>query len=315
MDESNKNMTREFTLFGLTDIPWLQVPLLVFFLLIYILTLLGNIGMVTLIWISSPLHTPMYFLLGNLSCIDICYSSVISPKMLSNFLSKTKVISFFGCATQMFLFGGLGTAEILLLAVMAYDRYSAICKPLQYSVIMNKRVCIYLVAGVLSIGFLNSLIQTILVFQLSYCGSHTISHFFCDIPPLLKLSCSDTSLNEIVLFALSGWMIVGSLLVIIVSYAYIIAMILKIQLSHGRYRTFSTCSSHFVSVTLLYGTILFMYLRPSSAYSLHQDRVASVFYAVLIPMLNPLIYSLRNKEVKGALEKCFEKYFMINKEM
>ncbi|XP_078508976.1 olfactory receptor 5AP2-like [Lissotriton helveticus] len=303
MEKHNQTSVKEFILLGLTDDPVLQVPLFVLFLLVYSLTLVSNIGIMVLIKLSPRLHNPMYFLLSNLSFVDLCYSSNITPNMLINFLSEKKWISFLGCAVQMFLFVGLGSTEALLLAVMAYDRYAAICKPLLYHFIMTENHYISLTSSAYILGFLSSLVHTSCTFRLSFCGSNNIAHFFCDVPPLLKLSCSITSVNEIVLFTVAGCVEVGSLLVILVSYVHIVSAILKIRSTEGRHRAFSTCSSHFAVVTLFYGTIIFMYLRPRSSYSLDQDKVVSVFYTAAIPLLNPLIYSLRNQEVKASLKE------------
>ncbi|XP_078508988.1 olfactory receptor 5F1-like [Lissotriton helveticus] len=308
MEDHNHTSVAEFILLGLTDDPLLHVPLFIMFLLAYIITLMGNAGIILLTMISLRLHTPMYFLLRNLSFIDICYSSNITPNMLANFLSKRKAISFYGCATQMFLFAGFGSTESMLLAVMAYDRYAAICTPLLYHLIMTKRCYVSLVAGAYTLGFLNSLLHTTTTFRLSFCGLNNIDHFLCDGPPLLKLSCSETFLNEILSAVVAGTVEIGSLLVIFVSYAHIVVAIFRIQSTEGRHRAFSTCSSHFVVVTLFYGAIIFMYLRPKSVYSLAQDKVVTVFYTAVIPLLNPLIYSLRNKEVKAALKEVMARY-------
>ncbi|XP_069483819.1 olfactory receptor 5AP2-like [Ambystoma mexicanum] len=301
MIRHNETTVGQFILEGLTKRAVLQIPLFVLFLLVYTITLMGNVGIIVLIKISLRLQTPMYFFLSNLSFVDLVYSSNITPNMLVNFLSEKKEISFLGCAIQMFLFVGLGSTEALLLAVMAYDRYVAICNPLLYHVIMTERQYVSLSFGAYIVGFLNALVHTSFTFRLHYCASNIIAHFFCDVPPLLKLSCSDTSLNEIILFTVAGSVEVGSLFVIVISYIRIIATILRIPSREGRQKAFSTCSSHFVVVTLFYGTIIFMYLRPRSSYSLEQDKVVSVFYTAVIPLLNPLIYSLRNKEVKGAM--------------
>ncbi|XP_069486136.1 olfactory receptor 5AR1-like [Ambystoma mexicanum] len=306
MDKLNQTSIQGFILLGLTADPDLQTILFIVFLFFYLITVLGNIGIIILTTIDSRLHTPMYFFLKNLSFLDLFYSSVIAPKMLFNLISGRKEISFFGCALQMYLFGSSVTVECLLLAVMAYDRYVAICNPLLYSVVMNKNMCVRLVVSTYSAGFLSALIHTISTFSLSYCGSNVIKHFYCDVPPLLKISCSDTTLVEILMFLFGGLAEMTSLLVILTSYMSIISSILKIHSTIGRSRAFSTCASHLTAVCLFYGTIIFMYLRPPSAYSLEQDRVASVFYTVVIPMMNPLIYSLRNNDVKGALKKaCF----------
>ncbi|XP_069086104.1 olfactory receptor 5AP2-like [Pleurodeles waltl] len=303
MGESNHTIVSEFILLGLTEDPSLQVPLFIFFLLVYIITLVGNAGIMALIKFTPHLHIPMYFFLGNLSFVDICYSTDTTPNMLVNFLSEKKTISFRGCVTQLFLFFFTGSMEVFLLAVMAYDRYAAICNPLLYATIMTKQKSISLVLGAYSIALFNALLNTICTFKLSFCRSNRITHYYCDVPPLLKLSCSDTSLNEAVLFFVVGSLTLISLSFVVLSYAYIISAILQIKSSESRKKAFSTCSSHFVCVTLFFGTILFMYIRPTSSYSMDQDRVTSVFYTAIIPMLNPLIYSLRNNEVKEAFNK------------
>ncbi|XP_069486134.1 olfactory receptor 5F1-like [Ambystoma mexicanum] len=290
-----------FILLGLTEDETLKIPLFVLFFMVYIITLLGNIGIITLIIKSPRLHTPMYFLLSSLSFVDLFYSTIITPNMLANFLSTLHVITFLGCVTQLFFFVALASTDALLLGVMAYDRYNAICNPLHYPVIMTRKVCVSLVAAACTVGSVNSLVNTGFIFRLKFCSDNLISHFYCDIPPLLKISCSDTTLNEVVLFTVAGCVEVGSLLSVLISYAYIIFAIIKIKSSAGRRKAFSTCASHFVCVTMFYVPVLFMYLRPSSVYARDQDKVASLFYTVITPMLNPIIYSLRNKEVKRAL--------------
>ncbi|ELW48439.1 Olfactory receptor 1020 [Tupaia chinensis] len=245
----------------------------------------------------------MYFFLSNLSLVDFCYSSVIVPKMLVNFWAKNPVISFNECATQFFFFGSFAGIEGFLLAVMAYGRYVAICKPLLYTVMMSPHLNVLLVLATYLAGFINAAIHTGFTFRLSFCHSNVINHFFCDTPPLLKLSCSDTHINEIVIFAFASFNELSCLLMILISYFYILLAILKIHSAEGRHKAFSTCASHLLAVTIFFGTILFMYLRPSSSYSMDQDKVVSVFYTVVIPMLNPLIYSLRNKEVKASIHK------------
>ncbi|XP_029431408.1 olfactory receptor 1019-like isoform X2 [Rhinatrema bivittatum] len=303
MNIMNQSSMTEFILLGLTNDPELQILLFILFSLVYIITILGNIGMLVVITRDPHLQTAMYFFLRHLSFVDLCYSTVIVPKTLIDFLSERKVISFLGCAVQMFFFVGMGASEGLILALMSYDRYVAICNPLLYTNVMTNKICIHLVTSAYIGGFLNSLIQTASTFSLSFCRSNQITHFFCDIPPLLKLSCSDISLNEILLFVFCGSIQVGTLLIILISYAYILCSILRMRSAEGRHKAFNTCASHFLCVTLFYGTVIFMYMRPSSRYTLNQDRVASVFYTVIIPMLNPMIYSLRNKDVKEALRK------------
>ncbi|XP_012501313.1 PREDICTED: olfactory receptor 1020-like [Propithecus coquereli] len=302
---SNFTTVSEFILLGFRDHPEIQCLLFVVFLVVYMITVVGNLGMILLIKIDSRLHTPMYFFLSNLSFVDFCYSSVIAPNMLVNFWVENPVISFNACATQFFFFGSFAGIEGFLLAVMAYDRYVAICKPLLYTVLMSPHLSALLVLATYLAGFINAAIHTGFTFQLSFCCSDVINHFFCDVPPLLKLSCSDTHINEIVIFAFASFNELSCLLMILVSYLYILAAILRIHSAEGRYKAFSTCASHLMAVIIFFGTILFMYLRPSSSYSMDEDKVVSVFYTVVIPMLNPLIYSLRNKEVKASLSKIF----------
>ncbi|XP_039390454.1 olfactory receptor 5W2-like [Mauremys reevesii] len=306
MEKGNHSEVTEFILSGLTDRPELQVPLFGVFLVIYYITLVGNGGMILLIMIDPRLHTPMYFFLSNLSFCDLCFSSIISPKMLLNFLAERKSISYTACAVQMVL-SVFTDVESLLLAVMAYDRYVAICNPLLYTVTMSRQRCKRIVAGVYAVGFVDSMICMCLMFHLSFCSSNIINHFFCDIPPLLALSCSDTRINEIVMFTLVCCIIVSSLVTVLLSYVYIISTILKIRSAEGRCKTFSTCSFHLTVVVLFYGTLLFVYLHPTSSYSTDTGKVASVFYTLVIPMLNPLIYSLRNTEVKDALRRAMNK--------
>uniref|UniRef100_A0A8D0HPH0 Olfactory receptor n=1 Tax=Sphenodon punctatus TaxID=8508 RepID=A0A8D0HPH0_SPHPU len=299
----NCSSVTEFILSGFMDSPKLQAPLFTLFLVIYAITLLGNLGMIMLIRISSRLHTPMYFFLSNLSFLDVCYSSSITPRLLLDLLAKRKVISFAGCITQLYFYAAFGTTEAFLLAMMAYDRYVAICNPLLYSVTMSQRTCAHLVAASYVVGILNSTIHTGTMFQLSFCGPKVINHFYCEIPPLLLLSCSDTKINEIVMFTFVGFCAITSSITILISYAYILTTILRIHSAEGRYKAFSTCASHLTTVTLFYGSASFMYFRPNSKHSQELGKVASVFYTVVTPMLNPLIYSLRNKEVKEALRK------------
>ncbi|XP_063145151.1 olfactory receptor 5AP2-like isoform X2 [Candoia aspera] len=263
--------------------------------------------MILLIKTDSRLHLPMYFFLSNLAFIDVNYSSSITPKMLVSLLTERKSIGFSACAAQMFVFVICGSTECLLLAVMAFDRYVAICYPLRYSVIMSGKTCVWLVAISYFLGIFYAVLHTTLTFSLSFCGSKVINHYYCDIPPLLKLSCSDIHTNETVVFAQVSINCVGTTVTILLSYACILVTILKIRSTERARKAFSTCSSHLIVVSLFYGTIFYMYLRPSSTYALEQDKVASLFYTVVIPMLNPVIYSLRNKEVREAFWRKFRK--------
>ncbi|CAN0324207.1 unnamed protein product [Rangifer tarandus platyrhynchus] len=302
MAAENHSAVTEFILGGLTNRPELQLPLFFLFLGIYSVTMVGNLGVITLICLNAHLHTPMYYFLSSLSFVDLCYSSVITPKMLANFVSEKNIISYAGCMSQLYFFLVFVIAECYMLTVMAYDRYVAICRPLLYNIIMSQGVCSLLVAGVYAIGFIGSTIETSLMLKLLYCD-FLISHYFCDILPLMKLSCSSTYDIEMTTFFLAGFNIVVTSLIILVSYAFILSSILHIASTEGRSKAFSTCSSHLTAVGLFYGSASFMYLKPSTASSLAQENVVSVFYTTVIPMLNPLIYSLRNKEVQAAIQK------------
>nr|XP_048286542.1 olfactory receptor 5B12-like [Myodes glareolus] len=299
----NSTEVTEFILAGLTDDPELQIPLFIVFLLIYLCTVLGNVGMTGLILLDSHLHTPMYLFLSHLSLVDFGYSSAITPKVMSGLISTDKIISHNACGTQFFFFVGFITTESFLLAAMAYDRYAAVCKPLHYTTVMTSNTCACLTISSYVCGFLNSSIHTGNIFKLSFCKFNVIDHFFCDVPPLLALSCSDTSVSEMMVFFVVGFNVLFSIIVISISYLYIFITILSIQSSEGRQKAFSTCASHLTAVSIFYGTIIFMYLQPSSSHSMGTDKVASVFYTMIIPMLNPLVYSLRNKEVKSAFRK------------
>ncbi|XP_028373396.1 olfactory receptor 1009-like [Phyllostomus discolor] len=302
---ANENYTRvtEFIFTGLNYNPQLQVFLFLFFLSFYVINLTGNLGMIILICISSRLHTPMYFFLSHLSFVDMCLSSVVSPKMLTDFFLQRKVISFLGCALQQWFFGFFVTAECLLLVSMAYDRYVAICNPLLYSVAMSQRLCIQLVAGPYVIGFMNTMTHTTNTFRLPFCGPNVINHFFCDVFPLFSLVCGHTGLINLLVFIMAGAVGVFSGLTIMISYIYILTAILRIHSADGRRKAFSTCSSHLTAVSIMFGTLFFIYVRPSASFSLDLNKAVSVFYTAVIPMLNPLIYSLRNKEVKDALHR------------
>ncbi|XP_009956939.1 PREDICTED: olfactory receptor 5AS1-like [Leptosomus discolor] len=307
MPEENCTAPTEFILLGFTDRPEVEIPLFGLFLLIYTTTLVGNAGLIVLVQLNACLHTPMYYFLSNLSFLDLSCSSAIAPKVLANLLAQRKTISLLGCATQMFLFAAFADAECLVLAAMAYDRYVAICHPLLYPVVMSRRVSTSMVAGAYLSGGLTSLVHTSFTFTLSFCGSNEINHFFCDIPPLLELSCSNTRISKVLLFTLCGFIQTSTFLTITVSYACILCTVLRIHVGDSRHKAFYTCTSHLTAVGLFYGSLLFTYLRPSSSYSLDTDKVISAFYTVVFPMLNPLIYSLRNKEVKDALRRTVER--------
>ncbi|XP_038620046.1 olfactory receptor 502-like [Tachyglossus aculeatus] len=303
MANRNHTAVSEFIMYGLTSDPQLQIPLFMLFLLIYIVTLLGNLLIILIIRVSLQLHTPMYFFLSHLSFSDSCYSTSVTPKMLANFLVDKKTISFPGCVAQFCAAATFGVVEYCLLAVMAYDRYVAICKPLIYVVCMPQRLCTSLVTASYIASCLNTVIYSATVFSLTFCGPPEINHFYCDVPPLLKLSCSEPRLAQVLPAASLAVIMLVTVLTILISYVYILLAILKIQSSRGRQKAFFTCSSHLMTVTLFYGTTIFNYLLPKSSFSIDQKKVVSVCYIILIPLLNPMIYSLRNKEVKDALSK------------
>ncbi|NWX77425.1 O1102 protein, partial [Alca torda] len=293
----------ELTLAGLTDDPRLKGPLFVLFLLIYFITLAGNLGMVALIRSSKQLQSPMYFFLSNLSLLDACYSSVVAPRTLMNLLMEKKTISLAGCAAQLFFFIGFGTTECFLLAAMAYDRYVAICSPLLYPSVMSHRACILLVAGSYVLGLLHSLVHTDFTFSLPFCRPAKINDFYCEIMPVLALSCSDTHINRRLVFGLAGLVEMVTILTILVSYAFILSAVSKISSAKGRQKAFSTCTSHLAGVTIFHGSILALNFRLRPSDTLSTDKTFAVFYSLVVPMLNPLIYSLRNREVKSALRE------------
>ncbi|XP_067406826.1 olfactory receptor 5AR1-like [Emydura macquarii macquarii] len=306
MGRGNQTAIDEFIFLGLTNQQYLQVPLFLVFLMVYVTTLVGNLGMIMLITLDSRLHTPMYFFLSNLSLIDLGCSTSVTPKFLESFLVKRKTISYAGCATQMFFCGFFMLADCIFLAVMAYDRYVAICNPLLYRVIMSQRICVQLAGGSYIVAIIVVSMHVASALSVQLC-SNMINHFFCDVPPILKLSCSSTVINEIVLFALCVFAGLSTMIFILISYLYILSSILRIRSAEGRRKAFSTCASHLMAITLFYGTMIFMYLRPASSYYLDQDKLVSLSYTVVIPMLNPLIYSLRNKEVKDASRRIIGK--------
>ncbi|XP_021586316.2 olfactory receptor 5B3 [Ictidomys tridecemlineatus] len=303
----NRTEVTQFILLGLTNDPSLQLPLFVTFLLIYTITLAGNLGMILLILLDSRLHTPMYFFLGNLSLVDFCYSSAVTPKVMAGLFPGDKVFSYNACAAQMFFVTGFATVENCLLASMAYDRYAAVCKPLHYTTTMTTRVCASLIIGCYVCGFLSASVYTGNTFILSFCKSNVVHHFFCDMPALMILSCSNRYVNDLVLIYVASFNIFFALLVILISYMFIFITILKMHSGAGHRKAMSTCASHFTAVSIFYGTVIFMYLQPSSSHSMDTDKIASVFYTMVIPMLNPVVYSLRNKEVKSAFSKIFQR--------
>ncbi|XP_021062690.1 olfactory receptor 146-like isoform X1 [Mus pahari] len=303
MEKGNHSTVTKFFLSGLTDQPELQLPLFLLFLGIYLLTVLGNLGMIILILLSSHLHTPMYFFLSSLSFIDLCQSTVITPKMLVNFVMEKNEISYPECMIQLYFFLLFAISECYMLAAMAYDRYVAICSPLLYSIIMSQHKCLSLVLGVYIIGIVCASAHVGCMFRIDFCRYDLINHYFCDLISILKLSCSNAFINELMILIFSGINIITPTLTILSSYAFIIISILRIKSTEGRSKTFSTCSSHISAVAVFYGSASFMYLNPSSFNSMDEGKVSSIFYTIIVPMLNPLIYSLRNKDVNIALKK------------
>ncbi|XP_053145188.1 olfactory receptor 10Q1-like isoform X2 [Hemicordylus capensis] len=309
------NTTGEFIMLGFSNLPEYEVPLFWVFLAMYLVTLSGHLTIVAVTLADPILHTPMYFFLRNLSSIEICYTLVIVPKMLANFLAKSQNISLPECAVQMYLFIALGTSECFLLTVMAYDRYVAICNPLRYTLIMSRALCLQLVVVVYTTGFILSLGITVLIFRLPFCSSHEINHFFCDIPPVLFLACSDTHTDEILVFVACLLALLVPFLLILISYVFITNSILRIKGSEGRKKAFSTCAAHLVVAVLHYGCAIFIYIRPKASYSLDKDKVVSLIYTNVTPMLYPMIYSLRNKEVKGSLRKVMRRKVSFKKKV
>ncbi|KAG9460787.1 hypothetical protein GDO78_019546 [Eleutherodactylus coqui] len=303
MELVNQSSSGRFILLGLSSDPYLKVFGFIAFLVMYFITLLANLLLMIAVKINPKLKTPMYFFLTNLSIIDICFSTTVVPKILQNTLSKDRSISLPDCAVQMYCHLAFGATECLILAAMAYDRFVAICKPLHYNTIMSKKTCICMAAASWTASFTNSTIQVIYTFQMSFCRSHHVNHFFCEMPPFFQISCSDTWLHEVSMYITAGIIVSLSFFFILISYIHIVSTILKISSSDGRYKALSTCASHIIVVTLYYGTIMILYLRPRSHSSPDIDKSISVLYSAVTPMLNPIIYSVRNKDVKGTIKR------------
>ncbi|KAB0353407.1 hypothetical protein FD755_023890 [Muntiacus reevesi] len=305
MDEITRNFTAvtEFVFLGLTSTQELQIFFFALFFTIYMVTVAGNLGMIVLIRVNARLHTPMYFFLSHLSFVDLCFSSNVTPKMLGIILSERKTISYMACMVQCYLFIALVHVEIYILAVMAFDRYMAICNPLLYGSRMSKSVCTSLITVPYVYGALTGLMETMWTYNLAFCGRNEINHFYCADPPLIKLACSNTYNKELSMLVVAGFNFTCSLFIILISYIYIFPATLRICSTEGRRKAFSTCGSHLTAVTIFYTTLSFMYLRPPSEESVQQGKTVAVFYTTVILMLNPVIYSLRNKDVKEALMK------------
>lgn len=303
MGWENLTSISEFFLLGLSDQPEEQLVLFGLFLFMYLVTLAGNLLIILAIITDAQLHTPMYFFLANLSLSDACFVSTTVPKMLTNILTQNQIISYAGCLSQLYFFMMFVMLEAFLLAVMAYDRYVAICHPLHYIMVMSPRLCLLLASTCWIMNALHSLLHTLLMNNLNFCADHEIPHFFCDINPLLSLSCTEPFINELVIFTVGGLAGLVCVLALIISYTYIFSTILKIPSAQGKRKAFSTCSSHLSVVSLFFGTSFCVYFSPPSSRSARKGSVASVMYTVVTPMLNPFIYSLRNKDIKYALRK------------
>ncbi|XP_037699453.1 putative olfactory receptor 2B8 [Choloepus didactylus] len=303
MDQKNGSSFTGFILMGFSDRPQLELVLFVVLLIFYIFTLLGNTTIIVLSQLDPHLHTPMYFFFSNLSFLDLCYTTSIVPQLLVNLRGTDKSISYGGCVVQLHISLGLGCTECILLVVMAFDRYAAVCKPLRYTVIMHPCLCALMASASWLIGFANSLLQTVLIFLLPLCGRNKLDHFLCEISPLLKLACVDTTVNESELFFVSVIILLVPVALIMFSYGQIVRAILRIKSAAGQRKAFGTCGSHLIVVSLYYGTGIFAYLQPSNNYSQDQSKFISLFYTIITPMINTLIYTLRNKDVKGAVKK------------
>ncbi|XP_069506058.1 olfactory receptor 5V1-like [Ambystoma mexicanum] len=306
MEIENQTQIKHFIIVGFPQYSGLQVPLFLTFLLTYLVTLLGNLLIMAVVYSDPRLHTPMYFFLTNLSFIDITSTSVTLPKLLTSFMSAGCSISLPACIVQMYGLVCMMSTEFILLTVMAYDRYVAICNPLRYAIVMNKDACIKLAAGTWMAGLLQPIPHTVLVSRLSFCKSHHVNHFFCDITALLKISCTDTRSIETMTYVFGVLIVIGTFILIIISYIYIISTILKIQSSERRHKAFSTCTSHLAVVIIFSGAICIMYMRPNSKYSENQDKILSLMYIVVTPLLNPIIYSLKNTEFRKAFQRVQE---------
>ncbi|XP_020727546.2 olfactory receptor 5K1-like [Odocoileus virginianus] len=315
MTEDNHSLTTEFILTGFADHPELKILLFLVFFTIYLITMVGNLGLVALIVTEHRLHTPMYIFLGNLALMDSFCSSAITPKMLQNFFSKDRLISLYECMAQFYFLCLAETADCFLLAAMAYDRYVAICKPLQYHTMMSKKLCIQMTAGAYAAGNIHPTIHVGFLFRLTFCRSHQINHFFCDVLPLYRLSCVDPFINQLMVLIFAGSVLVFTITIVIISYLFILFTIFKMKSKEGKGKALSTCASHFLSVSIFYGSLLFMYVRPNSGNKDDKDIPVAIFYTLIIPLLNPFIYSLRNKEVINTTKKIWRRIYDMRKQI
>uniref|UniRef100_A0A8C9APW7 Olfactory receptor n=1 Tax=Prolemur simus TaxID=1328070 RepID=A0A8C9APW7_PROSS len=298
---------KHFILLGVSDRPWLELPLFVVLLVFYILAMLGNIAIILVSRLDPQLQSPMYLFLSHLSFLDLCYTATTAPQMLVNMGSSRKTISYGGCTVQYAVFHWLGCTECIVLAAMALDRYVAVCEPLRYAIVMHRALCQRLVAVAWLSGFSNSLVQVVLTVQLPFCGRQVLNNFFCEVPAMIKLSCADTAVNDATLAVLVAFFVLVPLALILLSYGFITRAVLRIRSSRGRRKAFGTCSSHLLVVSLFYLPAIYMYLQPPSSYSQEQGKFISLFYSIITPTLNPFIYTLRNKDVKGALRRLLAK--------
>ncbi|KAM4013519.1 olfactory receptor 5AR1-like [Anomaloglossus baeobatrachus] len=309
MEVFNQSSSTRFILLGLSDVFYLKVIGFLVLLVIYLITLSANLLLIIVVTINPKLQTPMYFFLINLSFIDICFSTTIVPKILINTLSKDKSISLLECAIQMHFHLAFGSTECFILAIMAYDRFVAICKPLHYNTIMSRKMCLGLATAAWTSSFINSITHVIYTFQLSFCNSHNVNHFFCEVPPFIQMSCGDNWLHQVAMYISTAIIANFTFFLVLISYINILSTILKIKSSEGRFKAFSTCVSHITVVTVFFGTVMILYLRPQSRSSPEMDNSASILYSVVTPMVNPIIYSVRNKDVKDTVRKNVAKEF------
>nr|XP_045247730.1 olfactory receptor 2B6-like [Macaca fascicularis] len=308
---NNQSSLHDFILLGFSDRPWLETPFFVIFLVAYIFSLFGNISIILVSCLDPQLDSPMYFFVSNLSFLDLCYTTSTVPEMLVNLRGAEKIISYGGCVAQLYIFLALGSTESILLAIMAFDRYAAICKPLHYPVIMNQRRCIHMAAGTWISGFANSVVQSTLTVVAPRCGQRVLDHFFCEVPALLKLACIDTGVNETELNVLGASLLLVPLTLILGTYVFIAQAVMRIRSAESRWKAFNTCASHLLVVSLFYFTAISMYVQPPSSYSRDRGKVMALFYGIVTPTLNPFIYTLRNKDVKAALRRSLTKEFWI----
>ncbi|NP_997018.2 olfactory receptor 1084 [Mus musculus] len=309
MDKHNLTVVTEFILMGITENPELQAPLFGLFLVIYLTSVVGNLGIIILTNVDAKLQTPMYFFLRHLAFTDFVYSTTVGPKMLVNFVVDQNAISYSLCATPLAFFLLFIGSDHFILSAMSYDRYVAICKPLLYTVIVSHKVCWLLVTMTYLYCTFMSLVVTINIFSLSFCGYNVINHFFCDCIPLISLLCSNTQEVELIVMFFAAFDLISSLVVVLMSYLLILIAVLRMNSAEGRRKAFSTCGSHLTVVTIFYGTLIFMYVKPVSSHSIDTEKISSILYTLIIPLLNPLIYSLRNKDVKEALQRTWQKIF------